>query len=167
MHLNIVTGLVVSLCLASFVWANNHEQASIPFLVFTLGALGSVIREQVSALALIDSQPYTKQQLIYAAPLIGGLLALLFMLFLMSGLLGGSMFPVFVIAETEFQSAKRSLRAGINLASNLDFYKMIAWSIIIGYSEKLVVSRLDQLSKRRATEAKTLPTSAGGLNRTD
>ncbi|BFM08069.1 hypothetical protein [Halioxenophilus aromaticivorans] len=149
MRLNVLTGIVVAVCLLVFIWANNHDTASIPLLVFVLGALGSVIREQVAALALIKEQPYSKPELLYAAPFIGGLLALLFMLFLMSGLLGGSLFPNFLISDTAFESARHSLRSGISLASNLDFYKMIAWSIVVGYSEKIVVSRLDQIANSR------------------
>lgn len=151
MRLNILTVIVLFVCVVSFIWANNDEHASVPLMVFCLGALGAIIREQISSLSLIQANPYSKPELVYASPIVGGLLAIIFSLLLISGLLGGSFFPQFVISSEEFVSAKMALRQGVDFLSIADFYKLIAWSIVIGYSEKIVVNRLDQLAKRKDT----------------
>jgi FtsH-binding integral membrane protein len=74
-------------------------------------------------------------------PFFGGIFALLFYVFVLSGILEGDMFPTFVIPE--FSSPPTSddiekLLLETYPASGQDFARLAIWSFLAGFSERLV-----------------------------
>ena len=53
------------------------------------------------------------------------------------------------------------LRGGITLKSNADFYKLIAWSVVAGYSERFVMNKLDAFASGARTRAKDASQGVG------
>lgn len=141
---------VFFLVILSLAWVNNDETAPFLILVVSFGALGGIIRETVSSRKkVIEGQTLSKNDilLVYLSPVFGSVLAVSFFAILMSGFVSGDIFPQLVNVDGEFESVKKVMRGGVTLAENADFYLMIVWSIISGYSEKFVVSKIDQAVK--------------------
>jgi hypothetical protein len=74
-------------------------------------------------------------------PFFGGIFALLFYVFVLSGILEGAMFPTFVIPE--FSNPPTSddiekLLLETYPASGQDFARLAIWSFLAGFSERLV-----------------------------
>ena len=156
-----VTIIVMLLLIASLAWVNNDKDAPIPILILTFGALGAVVREHIEmrtshaiAAGPQNQKAINDTMIICFKPVLGGLIALILMSLLLSGMISGDLFPKFLNIEGKFESGKAVLRGGVTLASNADFYKMIAWSIIAGYSEKFVLSKLDGLTGREKEHKK-------------
>lgn len=146
--LYVTTALVALLTIASLTWANNDADAPFLVLILVFGALGAVVRENVNLRTRVEGkQRAVPTHIICFSPVVGALLALILMSLLLSGLVAGDLFPKFLNTEQEFESARAVLRGGVTLASNSDFYKLVAWSIVAGYSERLVLSKLETLIK--------------------
>ena len=144
----IVVSITVFVLLAALLWVNNDPKAPFIILILTFGALGGVFREYIGLRSRDLEKEKLKQQeisMICFSPLIGGFVALVFMSLLLSEIISGSIFPQFLHTESAFESAQSVLRGGINLATNSDFYKMIAWSLVAGYSEKFVLAKLNSI----------------------
>jgi len=134
--------------MAALLWINNDPDAPFLILILTFGALGGVFREYIEFRSRDFEKDKLKQReasIICFSPLIGGFMALIFMSLLLSEVISGSIFPNFLHTESAFESAQSVLRGGVKLATNADFYKMIAWSLIAGYSEKFVLSKLNAI----------------------
>ncbi|MCP4432305.1 MAG: hypothetical protein GY806_15120 [Gammaproteobacteria bacterium] len=147
----IITLVIVFICvILSLAWVNNDDKAPFLILVVTFGALGGVIRETLSSRQkLLEGKSLSNNEilLVYLSPLFGAVLAVSFVAILLSGFLSGDLFPKLENVDGEFESVKKVLKGGVTLATNADFYLMIVWSIISGYSEKFVVSKFDSVSK--------------------
>lgn len=142
------TAIVALLTIGSLTWANNDADAPFLVLILVFGALGAVVRENVNLRTRVEGkQRSVPTHIICFSPVVGALLALILMSLLLSGLVAGDLFPKFLNTEQEFESARAVLRGGVTLASNSDFYKLVAWSIVAGYSERLVLSKLETLIK--------------------
>ncbi len=143
-----VSGVVIALTIAALAWTNNDTQAPVPVLFLAFGAIGAVVREHVDLRIgpPVERSP-TLTAIVCFSPVMGALLALVLMAFFLSGLVGGELFPKFLNTDKNFESARAVLRGDVTLASNSDFYKMIAWSIVAGYSEKFVLSKLEALTR--------------------
>ena len=137
----------VAICLVlSLAWVNNDAQAPYLILILIFGAVGAVIRENVEQRKPESALRSNRDVMIACfSPVVGALVALLLATLFLSGLVSGDLFPKFVNTDKPFESAKSVLRGGVSLASNSDFYKMIAWSLVAGYSERFVLSKLDGL----------------------
>lgn len=141
--------VVIAVLLGSLFWVNNDPEAPFIVLIFTFGAMGAVIRELVAIRSkqISDKSSLGSTASAWFSPIIGALLSLVLAALFLSGLVSGDLFPKFVNTEQEFESAKSVFQSGMNLKSNSDFYKMIAWSIIAGYSERFVLSKLEGFTK--------------------
>lgn len=137
------TGAVVLLTIGSLTWVNNDADAPFLILILSFGALGAVVRENIDFRKRAENkQRPIPAHIICFSPIVGALLAMILMALFLSGLVAGDLFPKFLNTEQEFESAKAVLRGGVTLASNSDFSKLIAWSIIAGYSERFVLSKI-------------------------
>lgn len=146
--LYVTTAIVALLTIGSLAWANNDADAPFLVLILAFGSLGAVVRENVNLRTRTEGkQRPTPTHIICFSPVVGALLALILMSLFLSGLVAGDLFPKFLNTEQQFESARAVLRGGVTLASNADFYKLVAWSIIAGYSERLVLSKLETLIK--------------------
>lgn len=140
------TGAVVFLTIGSLTWANNDADAPFLVLILSFGALGAVVRENIDLRKRSENkQRSIPAHIICFSPVVGALLALVLMSLFLSGLVAGDLFPKFLHTDRQFESARAVLRGGVMLASNSDFAKLIAWSIIAGYSERFVLSKLTAL----------------------
>jgi hypothetical protein len=141
------TGIVALLVIGSLAWVNNDADAPLLVLFLAFGALGAVVRENVDLRArTANSQKPAPAYIVVFSPVLGALLALILMSLFLSGLVTGDLFPKFLNSDQPFESARAVLRGGVTFASNSDFYKSIAWSTIAGYSERLVLSKLDAVT---------------------
>lgn len=157
--LYITTAIVTLLTIGALAWANNDADAPFLVLILTFGALGAVVRENVSLRMRTESkQRALPTHMVCFSPVVGALLALVMVSLFLSGLVAGDLFPQFLHTDREFESARAVLRGGVTLASNSDFYKLVAWSIVAGYSERLVLSKLETLIKPSAEKS---PVQAG------
>ncbi|WDE06267.1 hypothetical protein SG34_004905 [Thalassomonas viridans] len=152
-----VTLVVILLVTGAMAWVNNDKDAPIPILILAFGALGATVREHVEMRGLSPEERTRRLAdaaiIVCFKPVVGALLALILMSLLLSGMISGDLFPKFVNIEAAFQSGKAVLRGGVTLAENGDFYKMIAWSIIAGYSERFVLTKLDSLTGKKKTSS--------------
>ncbi|WP_281555973.1 hypothetical protein [Thalassomonas sp. RHCl1] len=148
--LHYVTIVVILLLTLAMAWVNNDKDAPIPILILAFGALGATVREHVEIRGLSPEEKTKRLSdaaiIVCFKPVVGALIALILMSLLLSGMVSGDLFPKFINIEGEFESGMAVLRGGVTLAENGDFYKMIAWSIIAGYSEKFVLAKLDGLT---------------------
>lgn len=148
-----VTIVVILLLTLAMTWINNDKHAPVPILILAFGALGATVREHVEMRSLSGEEKAQRLNdpaiIVCFKPLVGALIALILMSLLLSGMVSGDLFPKFINIEGEFESGKAVLRGGVSLAENGDFYKMIAWSIIAGYSEKFVLAKLDGLTGKQ------------------
>ena len=139
--------IVILLLLGSLAWVNNDEQAPFLVLILTLGATGAVVREHIERrgrLARGEADPAGRA--VWFSPILGALLALILASLFLAGLIAGDLFPTFLHTDQAFESARDVLRGGVTLKSNSDFYKMLAWSLVAGYSERFVLSKLDAIT---------------------
>ena len=149
--LHITTAIVTLLTIGALAWANNDADAPFLVLILAFGALGAVVRENVSQRTRTEGkQRSLPTHIVCFSPVVGALLALVMVSLFLSGLVAGDLFPKFLHTDQAFKSARAVLRGGVTLASNSDFYKLVAWSIVAGYSERLVLSKLENLIKPSA-----------------
>ncbi|WDE12716.1 hypothetical protein [Thalassomonas haliotis] len=152
-----VTIVVILLLTAAMTWVNNDQDAPIPILILAFGALGATVREHVEMRSLSGEEKAKRLSdaaiIVCFKPVVGALIALILMSLLLSGMVSGDLFPKFINIEGKFESGRSVLRGGVSLAENGDFYKMIAWSIIAGYSEKFVLAKLDGLTGKKMPPA--------------
>ena len=139
--INIATIIVILACTGSFAWVNNDENAQISLMVFSLGALGAICREHFNS-----QQPKP-----VAAPLVGGISALMLMALLVVFNFNLDLFPQFKLTEEAFTSGKQALKSGVSLVSVSDFYKVIVWSIAAGLSEKFTIDLYLKLTQKTIT----------------
>lgn len=74
-------------------------------------------------------------------PFFGGIFALLFYVFVLSGILEGAMFPTFVIPEFSNPPTSEDIEKLLletYPASGQDFARLAIWSFLAGFSERLV-----------------------------
>lgn len=146
-HLYASTAVVGVLLLLSLAWVNNDPQAPFVVLILTFGATGAVVRECIELRNRENKALSSRETLIACfSPIIGALIAMLLCALFLSGLVSGDLFPKFTGTDKPFQDAKSVLRGGVSLATSSDFYKMIAWSMVAGYSERFVISKLEGLA---------------------
>jgi hypothetical protein len=150
-----VSGVVVIALLASLAWVNNDPKAPFLVLILACGAMGAVVREHVDLRSNVNDPRAAVS--VGFSPVMGAIVALVLMALFLSGLISGDLFPKFVGTDRAFETPQAVFRGGVTLVSNSDFYKMIAWSILAGYSERFVLSKLDALtsgSKLQRSSAK-------------
>lgn len=141
----ITTVLVVLMVLLSAYHVNSDESASVMGVIVSLGALGALVFGYGSFLFKWNSAEIPNENavlnLTVTSIFLGSILAFLVSLLFLSGLLSGSLFPEISSTETEFTNAKTALR-NVTLKTNGDFYKLLVWSFLAGFSQETVLRRL-------------------------
>jgi hypothetical protein len=149
-----VSACVFAAMVAALVWVNNDQAAPVLVLVFAFGAVGAILRDHVHQRAASKEGPASPSAAAWFSPVIGALVALVLMALFLSGLVSGDLFPKFLKTEQPFETARGALRNGVVLASQADFYKMIAWSILAGYSQRYVLAKLEALTSTASSGSK-------------
>ena len=137
----------VGFLIISLYCVNNSPDVSVLLLVVAFGALGAVLREQISLRNPPAGTPPQPSHwiAITCIPLTGAVLAIVSSAFFVSGLATGGLFPKFTGVEGAFQNTFVAFRE-IKVESNGDLFKLIGWSIVSGFSERLVTERLRRLA---------------------
>ncbi len=146
-----VSAIVFVVLLAALAWVNNDARAPFLALILAFGAVGAVLREQVHLRKKKDAED-ASATIAWFYPVMGSLVAVVLMTLFLSGLVSGALFPRFLNMDGKFDGAYAALRGGMTLASQADFYKMIAWSILAGYSERFVLAKLEALTSAAKKE---------------
>ena len=146
-------GLAVLLLLARF-----GKYSDVMMLIFFAGAVGAVVNNYYRLATLstnIDAfDAATQKDLVviqmYVSLLVAGILAFVAYGLFLSGLVQGSLFPVFEKTQESYQGVTALL---MNLApkTNLDAAKAILWAFIAGFSERFVPNIIDTLINKSAT----------------
>lgn len=122
--------------------------------VVVLGVMGgytSCLR-RVSALvggtdpiAAIQALSASRSSMV-AAPILGVIFSLLLLLCFQGGLVNGALFPnLEVMPATTLETPFLQFLFGTVRASNQDFAKLLVWSFIAGFSERLMPDMIDRL----------------------
>jgi len=84
-----------------------------------------------------------------AAPILGAIFSLLILLCFHGGLVKGVLFPnLKVMATPNLPTPFLQFLFGTVEASNEDFAKLLVWSFIAGFSERLMPDMIDRLVAR-------------------
>jgi len=131
-------------------FVGSWTDLNLPFVMAIIipgivGGLISTVRS-VQAVKLDHNADLDLSQLqqgntsIYLSPFLGGIFALLLFCLFAGGFLTGSLFP-----KVEMDSL---LISGLGQLDFKEVAKVIVWSFIAGFAEKLVPDRLDQLAQK-------------------
>lgn len=141
----ITTVIVVLMVVLSAFQVNVSDSASVMGIIVSLGALGALVFGYGSFLYRWNSTEIPNENvalsLTVTSIFLGAVLAFLVSLLFLSNLLSGSLFPEITSTDVTFESARTALR-NVTLGSNGDFYKLLVWSFLAGFSQESVLRRL-------------------------
>ncbi|MCL1587397.1 MAG: hypothetical protein M3092_03190 [Actinomycetia bacterium] len=116
----------------------------VSWFCFGLGVIGGFVSIQQRLKKLSDEDLAHLDSSwvhIIIPPFFGGIFALLFYIFVLSGILEGAMFPTFVIPEFSKPPTSEDIQKLLletYPASGQDFARLAIWSFLAGFSERLV-----------------------------
>lgn len=140
---------IVASGLLIFSFFQNNDIFITPFLPIFVGAIGGLValqrrlkdlsKEDLGLLA-------TSKYYFLLSPFIGGMLATLLFILFLSGLVRGELFPNFVLDINMPPEHKSNFLAIFDMGSDnpADYAKLIFWSFMAGFSEKLVINVISQ-----------------------
>lgn len=143
-------GLAILLLLARF-----KIYSDVIMVIFFTGAVGAVVNNYYRLAALTTNnnalQNINKENLItiqmYVSMLMSGILAFVCYTLFLSGLVQGSLFPVFARLDLYYINMG-DLLLSVKPVTNIDTTKAILWAFIAGFSEKFVPNIIDTLAKK-------------------
>jgi hypothetical protein len=152
-------------------WKTNPDAPDVPLIatVMLTGALGAFF-SALTRLYSFDELPKvliegglklpTPQLLMYSLipPLVGAIAALVLYLTFAGHLITGALFPGIGCHESKVGDAEGCTKLSSLLSTDgpdhaIDFAKVIVWSFIAGFAERLVPSMLDAISKAASNAA--------------
>lgn len=144
--------LTVSVVLSIGGWFDYEN--IMPVVIFA-GAVGAVVNNYYRLARLSEADKATAARLrssvltmqVYVSMLIAGILALVMYGLCMTGLLAGQLFPQFRGVELDYDRMSNFL-TGVKPMTNIDTGKVLIWSFIAGFSEKLIPNVLDRLASQ-------------------
>jgi len=142
------TIFVVFLLVVASVYINNVAEAQIGIAIVCLGAFGALMQSYTQHLFEKNhNNSNTEHRLVItlASLFMGGALAFLVSLLFLAGLLTGGLFPEITSTKAPYKGAGNALRE-VQLNTNGDFYKLLAWSFLAGYAQDAVVEKLSSIS---------------------
>ena len=123
---------------------STTSAAVIPVIV-SLGALGALVFGYGNFLFKWKDENTPAEHAVLNLTLtsifLGAVLAFLVALLFLSGLLSGSIFPEITSTDESFVSANTALKS-VTLKTNGDFYKLLVWSFLAGFSQEAVLKRI-------------------------
>jgi hypothetical protein len=144
--------LTISVVLSITGWFDYEN--IMPVVIFA-GAVGAVVNNYYRLAKLSEADKATAARLqgsvltmqVYVSMLIAGILALVMYGLCMTGLLAGQLFPQFRGIELDYDRMSNFL-TGVKPMTNIDTGKVLIWSFIAGFSEKLIPNVLDRLASQ-------------------
>ena len=139
----ITTVIVVIMVLLSAFYVNITSSAAVMPIIISLGALGALVFGYANFLFRWNSNQKESAvlNLTVTSIFLGATLAFLVSLLFLSGLLSGSLFPEITSTDESFTTANAALRS-VTLKTNGDFYKLLVWSFLAGFSQEAVLKRV-------------------------
>ena len=133
-------------------WTGKASVSPTVPLIFLAGQIGGYVglQSRIKTLPEEDlSLVATSWVYTILTPLVGGILAVLLYLIFLSGLISGTMFPVF--KQDALQPDPESFL--VVFAQHADGYanyaKLLVWSFIAGYSERFVIDMISTFTQIR------------------
>ncbi len=127
------------LCLLFYLSiAARHQLDPLPTALFVAVAalVGSAVNQPFRDDPLQAEQGWPWLYVVWKGAVAVAFAALLYLL-LMGQLVSGGLFPAFRGGDSAYCGVS-SFVSGVNPATNADFAKLLAWSFVAGFSEKLV-----------------------------
>jgi len=159
-----------------YVYVHAKEGATIPtfWVVFFAGQMGGFLSVQHRLQKLDGGDPLFRElqlssgwfSIVVVAPIVGSFFAVLMYFLFIAGLLKGGFFPNFV----DFTPAKGTAVTIVDFLRNgtpesiADWGKLLVWSFIAGFAERLVPDVLDRLSVDAAGSGANKPLIANTTN---
>jgi hypothetical protein len=122
----------------------------VTWFCFGVGVIGGFVSIQQRLKKLSDKDlAHLESSWVHIVipPFFGGMFALLFYIFVLSGILEGAMFPTFVMPEFSNPPTSEEIEKLLletYPASGQDFARLTIWSFLAGFSERLVPDILKQ-----------------------
>ena len=150
----ITTAIVVIMVLLSAFYVNITSSAAVMPIIISLGSLGALVYGYANFLFRWNSEliDHAVLNLTVTSIFLGATLAFLVSLLFLSGLLSGSLFPEITSTDENFTTANAALRT-VTLKTNGDFYKLLVWSFLAGFSQEAVLKRVRGFSSNFSTAA--------------
>ena len=151
--LQAITRKLVSLTICSIVVLviafyvvdqSKSERTYLVAYVFLAGLIGGFvsIQQRLPSIGLAELEELSKSWLsVLLIPIYGGIFAIVLMLMFLSETLAGAAFPTFIHARIDRESLVPSFAAWLSTtfpASGQDVAKLLFWSFLSGFSERLV-----------------------------
>ena len=126
--------------------------SDVMLLVFSAGSVGAVINNYYRLAKLSAADNATAAELdskvlvaqMYVSILVSGILAFIIYGLCLSGLLAGSLFPVFNGTLNTYMDVSTFLH-DLAPKQNIDTAKVLMWAFIAGFSERLIPNVIDRL----------------------
>jgi len=137
----VILGATVALFLLPLL---GFDRFPVSWFCFGVGVIGGFVSIQQRLKKLSDEDLAHLDSSwvhIIIPPFFGGIFALLFYIFVLSGILEGAMFPTFVMPEFSNPPTSEDIEKFLletYPASGQDFARLAIWSFLAGFSERLV-----------------------------
>jgi hypothetical protein len=155
-----VPPFLIFLTIGNMLWSGTSG-ADVPLTlaIFLTGAGGGVISTYFRLKDVAPTRVTTNAIIqIYITPIVAGLLGWICYAFFLTGMLQGSLFPVFTGADEHY--ANFGSIFSITPKTAIDAAKALLWAFVAGFSEKLIPNILDKLADQ--IEDEDPPAKAGG-----
>jgi FtsH-binding integral membrane protein len=172
MRLLLVTVVILGATVALFLLPLlGFDRFPVSWFCFGVGVIGGFVSIQQRLKKLSDEDLAHLDSSwvhIIIPPFFGGVFALLFYLFALSGILEGAMFPTFAIPEFSNPPTSEDIQKLLletYPASGQDFARLAIWSFLAGFSERLVPDILKRTAGKGSEsddDASTPATSSEG-----
>ena len=153
--------LISALCVYYWFQYTSYDLPSLPLLPLVLlsGIFGGFmgIQKRLPDMKYSDLELFVSSWLATCLPSIyGSLLALILFILFLTGILGGSLFPSFILIASKTSTGFESI-LNIQAKEYQDVAKLIFWSFVSGYSERFVLGTVEMVERRASEHSERQP----------
>lgn len=142
--------LLAALIIVIVAWVGAFDISPIIPLIFLFGQIGGYVGLQSRVKTLPDEDlELLATSWVYTilTPLVGGILAILLYLIFLSGLITGTVFPMFKPDEVQPEADSFLVMFAQHADGYVNYAKLLVWSFIAGYSERFVIDMVGSFAK--------------------
>lgn len=142
--------LLAALIIIIVAWVGAFDISPIIPLIFLFGQIGGYVGLQSRVKTLPDEDlQLIATSWIYTilTPLVGGILAILLYLIFLSGLISGTVFPVFKPDAIQPKADSFLVMFAQHADGYVNYAKLLVWSFVAGYSERFVIDMVGSFAK--------------------